>query len=251
MKIVLLSLLLFALLFCILCAPAADCIDRTPVPTLDLDRFLGHWYEIARFDHRFERNLEAVETDYTLRPDGRIAVANRGVDERTGHRSAAHGKARTTRTPGRLRVSFFWFFYSDYNVLERGDDYEWLLVGSRSPKYLWILSRTPRLDVETTNRILRLARCRGYATSQLLFVDQPAADSAVAARRREVKRSRAAEVVARAEAPRPAVSGAAPVAVRQATEQGMPSASTSAAMRCSSSREIRSSVVQGVSRSSE
>ncbi len=251
MKIVLLSLLLFALLFCILCAPAADCIDRTPVPTLDLDRFLGHWYEIARFDHRFERNLEAVETDYTLRPDGRIAVENRGVDERTGHRSTAHGKARTTRTPGRLRVSFFWFFYSDYNVLERGDDYEWLLVGSRSPKYLWILSRTPRLDVETTNRILRLARCRGSATSQLLFVDQPAADSAVAARRREAKRSRAAEVVARAEAPRPAASGAAPVAVRQATEQGMPSASTSAAMRCSSSREIRSSVVQGVSRSSE
>lgn len=178
MKIVILSLLLAALLFCVLCAPAADCIDRTTVPSLDLDRFFGHWYEIARFDHRFERNLEAVETDYTLLPDGRITVENRGVDDRTGRRASARGKAHTTRTPGRLRVSFFWFFYSDYNILERGDDYEWLLVGSRSPKYLWILSRSPHLDVETTNRILQLARRRGYATSQLLFIDQPDADAA-------------------------------------------------------------------------
>ncbi len=175
MKIVLILLLLVLLLTCVVCSPAADCIDRATVPSLDLDRFLGHWYEIARFDHRFERNLEAVETDYTLQPNGSIRVENRGTHDRTGQRKRSIGKAHTTRTPGRLRVSFFWFFYSDYNVLEIGDKYDWMLIGSRSPRFLWILSRTPLLDIETTNHILQLARNRGYATSRLLFVDHPAA----------------------------------------------------------------------------
>lgn len=241
MKLLLLSFLIGALLLCVLCAPAADCIDRTTVPSLDLDRFLGRWYEIARFDHRFERNLEAVETDYALRSDGRISVENRGIDARTGRRAAAHGKARTTRAPGRLRVSFFWFFYSDYNILERGDDYEWLLIGSRSPKYLWILSRRPHLDVETTNRILRLARRRGYATSQLLFIDQPDADTP----QTQVRDEAAGTTPATAPADTARLGG------RQATEQGKPAASTAAAMRCSSSRGTRCKVRQGVSRSSE
>ena len=74
--------------------------------------------------------------------------------------------------PGRLRVSFFWFFYSDYNVLELGPDYDWALVGGGSSKYLWILSRTPRLPSRTLNQILRLAEARGYRTGKLLFVDQ-------------------------------------------------------------------------------
>ena len=74
--------------------------------------------------------------------------------------------------PGRLRVSFVWFFYSDYNVLELGPDYDWALVGGGSSKYLWILSRTPRLPSRTLNHILRLAEARGYRTGKLLFVDQ-------------------------------------------------------------------------------
>ena len=77
-----------------------------------------------------------------------------------------------TAMPGRLRVSFFWFFYSDYNVLELGPDYDWALVGGGSSKYLWILSRTPRLPSRTLNHILRLAEARGYRTGKLLFVDQ-------------------------------------------------------------------------------
>lgn len=175
MKIILITLLLATLLLCVVCSPAADCLDRSTVPDLDLDRFLGHWYEIARFDHRFERGLEAVETDYTLLPNGGITVENRGSNGRTGKPSRVVGKAHTTRTPGKLRVSFFWFFYSDYNIMELGDNYDWMLIGSKSPKYLWILSRKPHLDIETTNRILQLARKRGYPTSQLLFIDQPEA----------------------------------------------------------------------------
>ncbi len=89
------------------------------------------------------------------------------------------GKARTTSDPGRLRVSFFWFFYSDYDVLELGEEYDWALVGGSSPKRLWILSRTPRLPAPTLDRILRLAARRGYDTERLIFVEQPAEEHAV------------------------------------------------------------------------
>ena len=187
---ILITLLLATLVGSVLCAPANNGIDRTTVSSLDLERFMGRWYEIARYDHPFERHLEAVETDSRMLPNGKIEVINRGIDERTGKEKVARGKARTTDIPGRLKVSFFWFFYSDYNVLAMAEDYSWALIGGRSAKYLWILSRTPRLSAATTRRILLLAEEKGYATSPLLFIDQPER------------------------------------AVNQATEQAMPSAST-------------------------
>lgn len=122
-----------------------DNIDRRTVGVFDLKRYMGDWYEIARYDHRFERGLMEVRASYRLRADGRIDVRNSGVSLYGERRKTARGKARTTNHTGRLRVSFFWFFYSDYNVMELGEEYEWALVGSRSAKYLWILSRTPRL----------------------------------------------------------------------------------------------------------
>ena len=169
MKYILITLTVVLLVSCVLSASAAPTLDRQTVPTLDLNRFLGHWYEIARYDHSFERNLESVETDYTLLPNGKIEVVNRGIDRRTGKEMVAHGKAKLTSQPGRLRVSFFLFFYSDYNILELDENYEWALIGSKSPNYLWILSRTPHLDMQTLNYILRLAQQRGYSTSKLIW----------------------------------------------------------------------------------
>lgn len=145
---------------------------RSPVAEFDLVRYMGTWYEIARYDHKFERGLEAVQATYTLGPDRRVKVENSGFDVRRQRRSVALGKAHATDVPGRLRVSFFWIFYSDYNVLALGPDYSWALVGSRSPKYLWILSRTPTLPRETLDGILRQARLRGYDTDRLIYVDQ-------------------------------------------------------------------------------
>ncbi|HIW66021.1 MAG TPA: lipocalin family protein [Candidatus Alistipes intestinipullorum] len=147
-------------------------VNRTVVPNFDLERYMGTWYEIARFDHSFERGIEAAKACYTLQPDGRVTVENSGVDARTGEARVAHGKAHATDVPGHLRVSFFWIFYSDYNVMELDPDYRWALVGSRSPNYLWILSRTPALPQETLDEILRLARARGYDTDKLIYVDQ-------------------------------------------------------------------------------
>ena len=149
MKIVILLLAAALLILgAVAVAAASDRTDRMPVAVFNL------------------------QAHYELLSDGRVTVENSGVDYRSDRRKRARGKARATAMPGRLRVSFFWFFYSDYNVLELGPDYDWALVGGGSSKYLWILSRTPRLPSRTLNHILRLAEARGYRTGKLLFVDQ-------------------------------------------------------------------------------
>lgn len=147
-------------------------IDKQTVPCLDLERYMGEWYEIARYDHSFERGLVDVQAVYKLKENGRIEVVNSGTDLRSGKRKIARGRAYASRVAGRLRVSFFLFFYSDYNVLEVGEQYGWALVGSRSSKYLWILSRTPVLPARTLSHIIQLAEERGYKSDRLLFVDQ-------------------------------------------------------------------------------
>ena len=134
---------------------AQSSIDRATVTSLDVERYMGRWYEIARYDHSFERNMEYCQAQYTLLPDGRILVENSGVDSRDGKYRIVDGKAKLGDHPGQLRVSFFLFFYSDYNILALDNNYEWALIGSKSPKYLWILSRTHKLPEVVLNEINR------------------------------------------------------------------------------------------------
>ena len=145
-------------------------INRTTVTTLDINRYMGKWYEIARFDHRFERGMEYVTATYTLLQDGTVEVKNHGLRDNKEHISMGH--AKTTRNPGQLRVSFFWKFYSDYNILAIAPNGEWMMIGSSSPKYLWILSRTPTLPQKQLDYIIALAAQRGYNTNKLIFVKQ-------------------------------------------------------------------------------
>ena len=147
-------------------------IDRTTVTSLNVDRYMGRWYEIARFDHSFERNLEQCKAHYTKMPNGDIVVENSGFNSRTGREKSSFGKAKRGKRVGQLRVSFFLFFYSDYNILALDNNYEWALVGSKSPKYLWILSRTQKLPEVVLNEILTTAQEKGYDTSQLIMVAQ-------------------------------------------------------------------------------
>lgn len=151
---------------------AQSSIDRTTVASLDVERYMGRWYEIARYNHSFERNMEYCKAQYTLLPDGKILVENSGVDSRNGKFRVADGKAKLGDHPGQLRVSFFLFFYSDYNILALDNNYEWALIGSKSPKYLWILSRTQRLPDVVLDEILRIAQEKGYDTSKLIMVTQ-------------------------------------------------------------------------------
>lgn len=152
-----------------ICCSARN-VDNSTVPSLDLSRYLGKWYEIARFDHSFEKGVHFTTADYTVQQNGRIKVVNSGMKE--GKKTASTGKAKLTDTNGLLRVSFFGPFYSDYRVLMVSEDYEYALVGSKSSKYLWILSRTPDIPGGILHAILVEATRRGYDTSRLTWVNQ-------------------------------------------------------------------------------
>ena len=156
--------------------PVEKSFNSETVKTLDLNRYMGKWYEIARFDHRFERGLVGVTAEYSLLPNGKIRVLNSGYKEDfSGKFQSAEGKAKLPdpAEPGKLKVSFFLWFYADYFVMELDErDYSYAVIGSNSDKYLWILSRTPQLQEETLAKLLTNLRERGYDTSKLIWVKQ-------------------------------------------------------------------------------
>lgn len=154
------------------CAGGPSTVDNSTVKQLDLERFMGRWYEIARYDHRFERGMSHVTATYSLLGDGRIRVVNEGVKD--GKRKVARGKGKQpdASQPGKLKVSFFLWFYADYYVLDIAPDYSYVLVGSSSDKYLWIMSRTKTLPRPVLYTLLDNLRQRGYDTSKLIFVEQ-------------------------------------------------------------------------------
>ena len=145
-------------------------VGNTPVAALDLNRYLGEWYEIARFDHSFERGVEKAKANYTLNEDGTIKVVNSGVED--GKPKTAIGKGKRTETPALLRVSFFGPFYADYRVMMIDKDYTYALVGSGGADYLWLLSRTSVLPDAAKSELLSEAKRRGYDTEKLIWVKQ-------------------------------------------------------------------------------
>ena len=148
-------------------------LDTSTVKQLDVARFMGKWYEIARYEHRFEKGMSHVTAQYTLLPDGAIRVVNRGL--KGDKPKDIVGKARQpdpVKYPGRLEVSFFLWFYSDYYILELGTDYQYAVIGSSSDKYLWILCRKPEMPQQQLEGILTNLRKRGYDLSRLVYVEQ-------------------------------------------------------------------------------
>lgn len=149
--------------------------DNSVVKVVDLGKYLGSWYEIARFDHRFERNMQGVMANYSLREDGLIRVLNSGYKGGLdGKYKEAQGKARIPdpEITSKIQVAFFWNFWGDYYIMELADDYRYALVGSSSEKYLWILSRTPSLDPSDKDFLLKRIKERGYDESLLIWVEQ-------------------------------------------------------------------------------
>lgn len=145
-------------------------VDNSVTGELNLEKFLGMWYEVARFDHSFERGLSFCKAQYNLREDGKVDVLNTGIKD--GKAKEAKGKAKLTDNPRILRVSFFGPFYGDYRIMLLDDDYQWVLVGGSSDDYLWILSRTPKLDDAVRETVLSEAIRRGYDVSKLVWVEQ-------------------------------------------------------------------------------
>ncbi len=155
------------------CSTTSNTLNTSTVPELDIQRYMGRWYEIARFDHPFERGLEGCTADYELQDDGMVKVTNSGYKgSLEGKFKQSVGKARRPddKVPGQLEVSFFMNFYAQYNVMELSPDYSYVLVGSKTDKYLWILSRTPQMKEKDLDYLLMRAKIRGYDTDNLIWV---------------------------------------------------------------------------------
>lgn len=148
------------------------------VGQVDLSRYAGHWYEVARYPTSFQDNArlrcEDVTATYALRPDGRISVVNRCRNALAGGAEQVAEAVAYSAAPGndRLRVSFFWPFYGDYWVIGLDRDYRWAVVGSPGRDYLWILSRTPTLPAADYAAAVEIARREGFDTARLQATPQ-------------------------------------------------------------------------------
>jgi len=136
------------------------------------ERYLGKWYEIARLDFKYERDLNNTTATYSLNANGTIKVDNQGYNTKTGEWDQAIGKAKFAGNDdiAMLKVSFFGPFYAGYNVIAIDEEYQYALVAGESLKYLWILSRETTIPVETKHRFLKIAEDIGYHTADLLWV---------------------------------------------------------------------------------
>lgn len=155
------------------CAGAPDGVEV--VTDFELNRYLGTWYEIARLDHRFERGLSRVTANYSMRDDGGVSVVNRGYQISSEEWEEATGKAYFVGAPdiGQLKVSFFGPFYGGYNIMELDkDDYQYALVAGPDRSYLWILARSPKLDKETLDALVNIAKNANFPIEELIYVDQ-------------------------------------------------------------------------------
>ena len=135
------------------------------VPSVDLKRYAGTWYEIARLPHRFQEGCVASQATYTLRQDGKIGVLNQCTKGTRGDEiSSVQGSAWVvdTKTNAKLKVRFFWPFTGDYWIIDLGENYEYAVVGHPSRSYLWVLSRTPEMEEALYQRILEKLRSQFY-----------------------------------------------------------------------------------------
>ena len=145
-----------------------------PVKGFELPRYLGKWYEIARFDHSFEEGLSEVTATYSMRNDGGVKVINRGFSKEDNSWDEAEGKAYfvESETIGHLKVSFFGPFYASYVIMELDKEgYQYALITGPDKDYLWILARTPSISDEIRTRLLEKATAAGYDVSKLIWVE--------------------------------------------------------------------------------
>lgn len=146
-------------------------------PSVDLQRYIGKWYEIARYPHFFERGCAGVTAEYTLREDGNIGVLNTCREDSLDgpvKTIEGYGWVADRQTNAKLKVRFFWPFWASYWILEIANDYSWAVVGHPNRSYFWILSRTPQMDPKVYESILSKMPGWGYKSEELIRVEQPA-----------------------------------------------------------------------------
>lgn len=146
--------------------------EAKAVTNFDVSQYSGKWYEIARFDFRFEKDLNNTTAEYTLNKDGSIKVRNRGFNYVKKEWKEAIGKAKFVNSPdeARLKVSFFGPFYGGYNVIDLVD-YRYALIAGNNLDYLWILSREKTIPENIKQQFLKKAQNIGYNTNKLIWVE--------------------------------------------------------------------------------
>ena len=144
----------------------------TAIQNFDSEKYLGKWYEIARFDYRFEKNLDNVTATYSLNSDGTIKVDNKGYDYVKKEWKQSVGEARfvNSKNEARLKVTFFKPFWAGYNVIDIDENYQNVLVVGKNLDYIWILSREKTIPENMKQRFLNKAKELGYDTSKLIWV---------------------------------------------------------------------------------
>ena len=151
--------------------PPLDVVER-----VELDRYAGRWYEIARYPNSFEGGCVGVTADYTPRDDGRIEVVNTCFElSLDGPSRQIRGSARVvdSTSNAKLKVTFFWPFEGDYWIIDLDEDYRYAVVGEPSRSFLWILNRTPRMDEDAYADIIDSLPSFGYEPDRLILVPQP------------------------------------------------------------------------------
>lgn len=144
----------------------------TAVQNFKSDQYLGKWYEIARFDSRFEKNLDNVTAEYTKKDETSLNVKNRGHDYVKDKWKESVGEARfvNSKDEGRLKVSFFKPIWAGYNVIAVDEDYKYALVAGNDLDYLWIMSREKTIPDSYKKKYLEKAKSLGFDTSKLIWV---------------------------------------------------------------------------------
>jgi apolipoprotein D and lipocalin family protein len=158
------------LLGAITAALADSATELRTVPSVDLNRYVGKWFEIARYPNRFEKACASdVTAQYTLRPNGKIEVVNscRKADGKI-KTSSGSAKIADTQSNAKLKVTFFWPFYGNYWIIDLDPDYRYAVVSEPGRDYLWILSRTPKLEPAVYDAITNRLRQNGFDPSRLI-----------------------------------------------------------------------------------
>jgi apolipoprotein D and lipocalin family protein len=157
--------------------PKAQQHDPLPTaPLVDLNQYMGEWFEVARLPVSYEENCVGTKAVYTMQPDGSVRIINTchkgGLD---GPLKIAKGRATVAdrQSKSKLKVSFFWPFTGDYYILEVGNGYEYALVGDPSREHLWVLSRTPQMELQLLHNLVGKAQRLGFDTGRLIYTVQP------------------------------------------------------------------------------
>jgi lipocalin len=166
---------LFILLTAMIFSSSNAQTKPTVVSSVDLNRYKGLWYEIARLPNYFERKLKCISATYTLRDDGKISVVNKGnyiSDPAKSNSAKGVAWIPDKNSPAKLKVQFFWPFSGDYWIMHLDKDYRYVLVGEPSFKYLWILAREKKMDEATYQMLMKKAVDNGYDVKTIIRVEQ-------------------------------------------------------------------------------